>query len=279
MVGREVRRRAALADRVAPGVWWLHETRGSNVFVVEASDGQLLLIDCGFLSSAAGIEAELARIAPGRVPTQLLLTHAHVDHSGAAAQLRERFGARVAAGAGDCSLDERGHAVLREPIGRSHRWRRFLRSIAGARSTVECVVDAPLVGDTELAPGVVAVPAPGHTPGSYCYLDTAHGVAFVGDLVISHGGRLTRPLRVANADDLRYTETLHEFARRAPDIGCAGHGEPVLQGFAVALTDLAAHPRRRVFSPAGGLQRMVRLFRFARMLMRLRSPSDERPQP
>ena len=111
-------RSTRIADLVVPGVWWLHETRGSNVYLVEASDGQLLLIDCGFASSADGIIAELEQIAPGRGLDQLLLTHSHVDHSGAAMELRERLGATVAVGRGDCTADGRGGYVLHEPLGR-----------------------------------------------------------------------------------------------------------------------------------------------------------------
>lgn len=259
-----------MSDSIAPGVWWLHETRGSNVFVVEAADGQHVVIDCGFPSSSEGIAGELARIAPGRSPSCILLTHAHVDHAGAAAALRERFGARVVAGAGDCSLDEAGQTVLREPIGRSHRWRRFLHWLARSRATAECIVDVPLVGESEIAPGILAVPAPGHTPGSYCYIDTVRDIAFVGDLVISHGGRLTRPLRAANADDRRYLQTLRELALRAPTAGCAGHGQPVMDGFGAALTELAGMPRRRLSSLTDRSRRFVRLIRFARMLTRTR---------
>ena len=255
-----------LAELIVPGVWWLHETRGSNVFLVEAAGGQLLLIDCGFASSADAIAAEVERVAPGRVPSLLLLTHAHVDHSGAAAELRRRFGARVVAGAGDCVRDADGRTVLREPIGRSHRWRRFLHALSRSRGEGEVLVDVALTGETEVAPGIVAVPAPGHTPGSYCYVDAARGIAFVGDLVISHPPQLARPLRAANADDGAYLRTLATFAARAPDAGCAGHGAPMLHGFATSLAALAAQPRRRLTSLAGAPRRVLRLVRFARML-------------
>lgn len=268
-----------MADLIVPGVWWLHDTRGSNVFALEVADNRFMLVDCGFATSAMGIAAELELIAPGHTLSEILLTHAHIDHSGAAAQLRERFGASVIAGAGDCALDEVRGMVLREPVGRSHRWRRFLNSLARSRSRHECIVDMALSGETELAPGIVAVPTPGHTPGSYCYVDGIHGVAFVGDLVISHKGRLTRPLRAANADDPCYLQALREFALRAPAIGCAGHGEPIMDDFAVALTALAALPRRRVASLTGGPARAFRLLHFARMLMRQRRRGDTGADP
>lgn len=261
--------RTQLAEVVVPGVWWLHGSRGSNVFLVEATDGQLLLVDCGFAGSGAGIAADIEFTVPGRAPTQILLTHAHVDHAGAAAELRGRFGARVVAGAGDCGLDELGRAVLHEPIGRSHRWRRALQALSRSHAVFDVLVDTVLTGETDVAPGIVAVPVPGHTPGSYCYLDRRHGVAFVGDLVIHHPPRLTRPLRAANADDRRYLRTLAEFAQRAPEVGCMGHGLPVTSGFGGALRELATQ-RRRATSLADAPRRLVRLIRFARMLVRVR---------
>ncbi|MBM4416502.1 MAG: MBL fold metallo-hydrolase [Chloroflexi bacterium] len=159
--------------------------------------------------------------------------------------------------------------MLREPVGRSHRSRRLLARIGRARALPEVPIDVALSGEAELAPGLLAVPAPGHTPGSYCYVDTARGVAFVGDLVISHRRHLSRALRAANANDAAYERTLAAFVTRAPAIGCAGHGTPV-HDFAAQLTELARQPRRRVTSPLGVARRVVRLFRFARMLTAVR---------
>lgn len=82
-----------MADLLAPGLWWLHGTRGSNVYLVEADDGRLALIDSGFGSSAAPVLAEVE--AQGRPLAAILLTHAHRDHSGAAAAVRAATGAEV----------------------------------------------------------------------------------------------------------------------------------------------------------------------------------------
>src|SRR5690606_2965836 len=111
------------------------------------------------------------------------------------------------------------------------------------------IVDRPLTGEVTVAPGILAVPTPGHTPGSYCYLDEQRGVAFVGDLVISHRDALTRPMPVANADDSLYLASLHSFAQRARQVGCAGHGHPVTEGFGVQLRQLAVMPRRSMLAP------------------------------
>lgn len=260
-----------MPDQIVPGVWWLRGTRGSNVYLVEAQDGQLLLVDSGFATSAAGIVADLAAVARGRPVSQILLTHAHVDHAGAAMQLREQLGAQVVAGAGDCTSDGRDGWVLHEATGRSHRARRVIQKLLGPVAPPPLViVDRPLAGQVTVAPGILAVPTPGHTPGSYCYVDEERGVAFVGDLVISHSDALTRPMAVANADDTLYLASLHSFAERAPQVGCAGHGRPVTEGFGAQLRQLATMPRRSLLSPFGMLQRARRLRKFASEIARQR---------
>jgi hydroxyacylglutathione hydrolase len=245
-----------VADVVVPGVWWLHETRGSNVYLVEAADGQFVLVDTGFLDSADGIEREIDRIVAGRPVTKILLTHGHFDHAGAAGSLRERLKATVVAGRADCE-DHDGRFFLAQRAGRSH----FTRRLAGLflrRHQPIVEVACPIEGEAEVAPGILAIPIPGHTPGSYCYLDTARGVAFVGDLVISHVDGLARPLPSSNTDEVQYLDTLRQFADRAPDVGCPGHGKPVLSDFDTQVLGLSLLPR--------GITGMFSVVRFRRLL-------------
>lgn len=256
-----------MADRVAPGAWWLHATSGSNVYLLEVEGGDLVLIDTGFGSSAPGIIAEVESLAPGRGVSLILLTHHHVDHAGAAAALRAHYGCPVAAGAADCEVSGEGVFELREPLGRSHLMRRLGR-LGGRGGAERLTVDRPLTGGMRVAPGVLAVPTPGHTPGSYCYVASDRDLAFVGDLVISHDDTLARPLKMANDDDAQYLRTLAWFAEQAPAIGCAGHGPPVLADFAAQLRALAALPRRSMLSPRGMLDRARRMGAFSRRIRR-----------
>jgi len=259
-----------VAELVVPGVWWLHETRGSNVFTVERDDGGLTLVDTGFASSADGIVSELAAIAPGMEPSHILLTHGHVDHAGAAAELRRRYSARVVAGVAECDVDAQGRHLVREPMGRSHLVRRIRRRVARRAGVLpEVQVDVPLQGEQRIA-GVLAVPVPGHTPGSYCYLLEGRGVAFVGDLVICHRDVLARAMTMTNFDDALYLQTLRDFAPRAPAVGCAGHGVPWREGFGDELRVLAALPRRSLLSPGGARDRVRRMRDFARAISRVR---------
>jgi hypothetical protein len=77
--------------------------------------------------------------------------------------------------------------------------------------------------------------------------------------VISHTDTLARPLKMTNHDDAQYLASLSAFAEHAPEIGCAGHGPPVLEGFGAQLRELASLPRRGMFSPRGMLDRARRL--------------------
>ena len=231
-----------MAEQIAPGTWWLHGARGSNVYLVEAADGRLALIDAGFGSGAEAVVAEVESVAGGRNLTHILLTHSHFDHSGAAGEIRRQTGAALAAGRGDCHQRRDGEWVLNPNVGRTHLARLFVRKVLH-RGVAETPIDAVLAGEVEVLPGVRAVPVPGHTPGSYCYVAEAAGLAFVGDLVIHHGDRLTRPLRWANHDDSLYLRTLAGFAARAPVAGCPGHGPPLMEGFGDALRILATIPR------------------------------------
>lgn len=251
-----------MADLLAPGLWWLHGTRGSNVYAVEAGDGQVALIDTGFSSNTEMIIAELRALDLLPRLSAVLLTHMHLDHAGSAGMLRKLTGARIVAGRADC-YERGGQIFLRSRVGRTH-----LAHLLGRRR-FPAPVDLAVVGEAEVLPGIRAISTPGHTSGSLCYVVDRLGAAFVGDVVISHGGRLTRSMRLANEDDALYLETLRQFAAAAPERGLPGHGEPLLEGFGDALRALALLPRRRGGPRLHG-QRFLRMFRFGRGIARRR---------
>lgn len=261
-----------MADLLVPGLWWLHGTLGSNVYLVEADDGRLALVDTGFASSARAILDEVTAL--GKPLSAILLTHKHRDHTGAAPHLHGLTGATLCMGRGDC-LEHNGRWYLRSRVGRSHVARFLFAQVRHEHPQIT-PVDLALEGEREVLPGIRAVPVPGHTAGSYCYVVDRLGAAFVGDLVISHGGELTRSMRMANQDDERYLRALREFGAVAPEAGLPGHGQPVMRGFGEALRELAALPRRPA-SPRNFFERAVRMARFSRGMSRRRAPSQPGP--
>ena len=224
--GESARYPVFMAELLASGLRWLHHTRGSNVFLVEADDGRLALVDTGFGSSTAAILEELS--AHEEPLSMILLTHGHRDHSGAAAGVRAATGARVALGRGDC-LEQAAGLVLHPTLGRTHPLRKLTSRTRQPHEDTS--IDLPLDDEVEVLPGIRAVPVAGHTPGAYCFVVERLGAAFVGDLVISHSGELTRSMKWANSDDQQYLQSIRDFGAVAPEIGLPGHGTPVMAGF------------------------------------------------
>ena len=67
----------------------------TNSFAFVDDDGSVTLVDCGLKRAPGRIVAGLRAI--GRHPsdvTRILLTHAHLDHAGGAADMAARTGAR-----------------------------------------------------------------------------------------------------------------------------------------------------------------------------------------
>ena len=263
---------------VVPGVWWLEKTRGCNVYVVRASDGSFVIVDSAFAGATGSIAWQARRIAGDAPITHLLLTHEHFDHTGGAAAVREALGVQVALGSPDCepAPAEGGWQARRSPHSGRPRGP-VARLLAPRTLPATTFVDLPIEGRREVAPGIEAVPVPGHTPGSMCFvlhegttLD-APRVAFVGDLVISHREGLSRTLVATNRDDAQYLESVRRFAEEAPEVGLAGHGYPVRSGFGASLRGLGAS-QREPWSPSNVWRRGRRMAAFNQMLWRPNYP-------
>jgi glyoxylase-like metal-dependent hydrolase (beta-lactamase superfamily II) len=259
-----------MTERILDGVWWLSGTRGSNVFVVEAADGSLALVDTGFASSAEAILEQLAADFVGREIAAVLLTHSHTDHVGATAAIAAATGAKVIAGRDDCKSTPAGFQLRSRSGGGPIR--RWLHAAPPTRIAVDIAVGER----REVLPGISAFRTPGHTPGSLCFVSGPAQAAFVGDLVIVHGQELTRPLPATNADDGRYLASLAAFAASAPANGFPGHGNPVLGTFGESLRTLGSYPRRDV-GFRGQLVRAGRLARFSFGLGRHRKQDASTP--
>ena len=180
-----------------------------HVYLLDGGD-EYALIDAGGGRSADEIVAQIARegLDPQRAAT-LFVTHAHVDHAGGAAGLRERLGLQVAASPEVAqylrSADERGSSldVARE----------------GGVYPLDFVFE-PCPVDRELADGdtvqvgdlvIEALETPGHSAGHLSYIVRRSGEvsAFTGDALFAGGAILLQNIWDCSLhDSIRSVERL-----------------------------------------------------------------------
>lgn len=164
----------------APGVYLLGRTAPAAAYVVDTSDG-LVMIDSGLDPGATNVTGQFRelRLDSSRLRA-ILLTHVHADHSLGAAHLRELTGAKIYAGKADCP-------PLRAGEPRVAFFSTFSMPNVPTHPTT---IDVELTGDQALPFGdtqIQALATPGHTPGSVCYLLERAGkrILFTGDVVQS----------------------------------------------------------------------------------------------
>ena len=178
---------------VVPGVHLLGSLDPAAAYAVETADG-LVLVDAGLEPDAGLLKQQLAYLGlDWKRLRAILLTHAHIDHSGGAEHLRSATGAKVYAGRDDA-------AVLRAGQPREAFVSSFHMPDVHPRPTT---VDVEVLGGEVIEVGGVrfrALALAGHTPGSVCYLMERDGrrVLFSGDVIVALAGDQNSPGRVAN---------------------------------------------------------------------------------
>jgi metallo-beta-lactamase class B len=221
---------ATLVPRAVPlasGIYLLGRSAPSVVYAVSTSEG-LVLIDSGLESNAENVMGQLSSLQLDVHQLRaILLTHVHGDHSLGAAHLRALTGAKVYAGRGDG-----------KPLREGRPWEAFFSTFHMPHVNLhETPVDVELDGQEIIEFGdtrFVAIGAPGHTPGSVCYLLEREELRalFTGDVVQCLSPRPQRDLGTyaaylppryrGNARD--YLSTFQRLrALPAPDLVLPGH--------------------------------------------------------
>ena len=152
-------------------------------FLVELPHG-LYLIDSGSPGMHAPVLAKMKALKR----TDLILvwiTHAHYDHYGSAAALREQTGAQIGVHPADAQFLARGQS----PLGTAHNYGFLFRP---AQSVLQRIAPLPHTSvDFTLEDGetferfgwdATVLHTPGHTPG-HTSLMLSGGIAFAGDLI------------------------------------------------------------------------------------------------
>ena len=190
------------------------QTLYANVYLLSSSAGRLM-VDAGAWPYAARFDRLLRDFQPGAV----LLTHAHVDHSGAAWRAARRGIPLLAHPLEHPQLTGEVHD-LPYPAGRPELGRLVSRAHPKVAASTLQVVHP---GETVLGWKVVALP--GHTPGQIGVL--MGGVLVAADAVIGARDGAHLPRAAYNADHAQALQTLQRMAVMDLRAVLPGHGGPL----------------------------------------------------
>ncbi len=160
-----------------------------NCYIVDTGSG-FFLIDTGASNRRREVERQLedAGCKPGDLKL-IILTHGDFDHTGNAAYLRGKFGARIAMHRDDAGMLERGDIFWNRKS--SNLLMRALASVLFRFGKSErCSPDLYLEEGDDLSGygfGAMVLHIPGHSKGSLAIL-TADGALFCGDLLLYKNG-------------------------------------------------------------------------------------------
>ncbi len=213
---------------LAPGVHripTLGDFINSYAFVDE--DGSVTLVDCGLARAPAKIVRALAAL--GKHPRdvqRILLTHAHFDHAGGAAQMVSQSAADgVDVHEDDAGFIESGTRAPGDLATTSGRifarapWGDFRATPVHAR-----------LHDGEVLPvagGLRILHTPGHTPGHISLLHPASGVLITGDSIFNMNSRMRWPTKVVCTSFRQNVQTAHALGEVEYDVAAFTHGPEI----------------------------------------------------
>jgi len=215
----------------------------ANVYAIPAEDG-LTLVDTGSARALARIDHVLRRhgFALSDV-RRVIITHAHVDHTGALAALQADLPVTTLAHALDAPFIRGGEHPPGPSLARLRwldRWVARLGSglPAAARVDLELHDGDPL---DEVAPGARVVHLPGHTPGQIGVWLPERRLLIAGDVVMNVlPWRLTLPFAAFTTDMATAIASVRRAAALEPQRLAVGHGPPLRRDAAARLAALAA---------------------------------------
>ncbi len=188
---------------------WERVNLGFVSAYVLVRNGAAAIVDTGVGGSVGAIETVLQGTGLGwNAVTDVILTHHHPDHAGSISDVLDR------------ATEATGH------IGPAD-----LEQVVSPRTL------SPAPDGAEVF-GLQIVGTPGHTAGHISVFDTETGVLIVGDAVTNNAG-LSGSNPQYTDDAAAAAESIAKLAALPVQTVLFGHGEPLLDGAAAALTTLA----------------------------------------
>ena len=216
------------AVRLAANLWRIPTAPASlvNSFAFVEDDGSVTLVDTGVKQAPPRIVAGLAAL--GKHPRdvqRIVLTHAHLDHAGGAAEMARQTGAPVSLHEAEHPWAEAGE-VLAQPKETSLLGRLLMRA---GKQTFTPFEPGSALRDGEVLPvagGLRVVHTPGHSPGHVSLLHEPSRVLVTGDAIFNVRGLRWSPKSFC-ADFAMSKQTAHRLGELEYDVAAFTHGPEV----------------------------------------------------
>ena len=196
-----------------------------NTIAFEDPDGSVTLVDTGLKSAPKKLLAGLREM--GKAPQdvrRIVLTHAHLDHAGGLARMKEKTAAAVLVHERDAVYIRTGQPPARDTS--TLMGRLFNRLPGGAFAPAD--VDGEFA-DGEVLPvagGLRVVHTPGHTPGHTSFVHEPTGVLITGDAIFNVR-RLTYSIKAFCTDVPLSRETADRLADLDFEVAAFTHGPEI----------------------------------------------------
>jgi glyoxylase-like metal-dependent hydrolase (beta-lactamase superfamily II) len=255
---------ASSTTEIAPDVFCLGPwgRTQTNTYLVRAGSSWVL-VDAGWEQDAERIRSAVRSVLGAEtVPSSILLTHVHPDHSGSARELAAAWGCHVLVHPAEIPIATGDFAAMTRYAGPMDRWLILpLMRLIGRRRR-EAILEAgslagmvrPLGADGSI-PGIGGwqwVHTPGHTPGHVSYVRAQDRVVISGDALLTlrvnavtgllRGSQgLSAPPWYTTWDRQAARASIRAIADREPSVLAVGHGHPLTgPGTAVVVSEFAA---------------------------------------
>lgn len=216
---------------IAPGVYRF-PTLGDfiNTIAFVEDDGSVTLVDCGIKQAPPKIVAALKHI--GKAPQdvqKIVLSHAHPDHAGGAAEMVTKTGIDGV----DVSEEDAGYATSgRSPDRDAPRLIAQIFTRLGTEKfppvpVANRLVDGQLI---EIAGGLRVFHTPGHTPGHLSFVHEPTRTLITGDSIWNMASRMTWPVPMLCTSFELTKKTAHVLGELEYDTAVFTHGPEISKG-------------------------------------------------
>ncbi len=205
---------------------------GIKVFLLEASDGSLILVDTGLPDSGQKIIKYINSIGKSVTDIKyILITHTHIDHIGSAAELKKMSNAML-------GVNEKGIKFMDGTAGIQFPQTKNIKDIKTKLMLMVMKVLAPVMKPKFVKPDMVLkegvfpqqmhlnakiVETPGHTPDSVSIYLPDSKTIIVGDTLFGKGDKLVLPQ--IYDDYISLLSSVKKIRDLNPDLICVSHGK------------------------------------------------------